>query len=289
MKTEMCLRRPGSNTLMKLILVPVLAVLFGTGGCSVYEEAVRGAIDDAVSEAVDRELGSRMAGYTDVMMYQLAYTQTFFLGGYGFDPDAFEEGQGATWRVESIDQEETSSFTAERALLKRKDDGTMWWYLKFHAEEMEPVEYEILLGPDLQAREMYIRDPEREDIRYHQFAYDEQEIAEAEEGDASIAEVGYHTNYYFTEEWSEFRESTETITIGTISYDTDLLYFNPADHEEYEDELEEDENYEFRWWVTKDVPGELVKFEYKALGQGGTLRGELVEIRDDYTIRFADL
>lgn len=259
-------------------------------GCMVYEQSVRTAIDGAVSSAFEQELGARLAGYTDVMMYQLAYTQTFFLGGYGFAPDTFEEGQGATWRVESEDREQVSSFTAERALLKRNEDGSTWWFLKFDADDTDPLMFEVLYTANLEAREMYVRDPDTREVRHHIFTHDVDEVAEAEEGDESLEEFGYQTNYFHAESWDQYRQDRETITTRAGTFDTDLLFVSTSDIEEYEG-YDEDDTYdvEYRWWVSRDVPGELVRFEYRDLESEGTLRGELIEFSDDYRPRFFDL
>ncbi len=264
----------------------VLLVLTATG-CMVFEQSVRTAIDGAVSSAIEQELGARLAGYTDVMMYQLAYTQTFYLGGYGFAPDTFEEGQGATWRVESVDRDEVSSFNAERALLKRNEDGSTWWFLKFDADDTEPLMFEVLYSANLEAREMYVRDPETREVRHHIFSYDADEVAETEEGEESLEEFGYQTNYFYAESWDQYRQDRETITTGAGTFDTDLLFVSTREMEEYDDE--ETYDVEYRWWVSRDVPGELVRFEYRDLESEGTLRGELIEFREDYRARFSDL
>lgn len=270
---------------------PAVILLLVVSGCMSFEQSVRSTINDAVGAAVEQELGSRLSGYTDMMMWQLAYTQAFFMGGYGFSPGDFEEGQGATWRIEAVDRDDASSFTSERALLKRNDDGSAWWYLKFHADEAPPVEYEVLLSSDFVAREMYMRDPETREVRYHQFSFEEQEVAEVERGDESVGETGYQTGFYYTEAWDQYRQQSERITTGAGSFDTDLLLFTGRDAQAYAEEgdQEELENLEYRWWVTKDVPGELVRFEYRDLDHGGVLKGEMISLRDDYRPRFADL
>ena len=268
-------------------LVAASILVSGMAGCVVYEQSVRSAFDQAVSAAVEKELSSVFAGYTDVMMYQLVYTQTFFLGGYGFSHQAFEEGQGATWRVESTDGEDEISYTAERALLKKQDDGSSWWYLKFDADESRPIEYEVLLTADLQPREMYIRDPESRDIRFHQFSYTESERAEVKESEESLEGIGYQTHHFFVESWEDYRTESETITVGAGTFAAESLLFSSRDYEGYEDE---DINHvEYRWWVTQNVPGELVKFEYRDLETEHVLRGELIELRENYRPRFADL
>jgi hypothetical protein len=269
-----------------------LLLMLAVSGCMTFEQSVRSAINDAVGSAIEQELGSRLAGYTDVMMWQLAYTQAFFMGGYGFAPGDFEEGQGATWRIEAVDRDDASSFTAERALLKRNEDGSSWWYLKFSADEAKPVEYEVLLASDFVAREMFIRDPESGDVRHHHFTFDEEEKAEADLGDESIEEIGYQTGYFYTEAWDQYRQRSERISTGAGSFDTELLLFTAQDAKAYEVEEAAKEDYgnvEYRWWVTRDVPGELVRFEYRDLDREGVLRGEMISLRNDYRAQFADL
>ncbi|GEM_PF-1185338 len=265
-------------------------LVLAVSACTTFEQSVRSTINEAVGSAIEQELGSRLAGYTDVMMWQLAYTQAFYMGGYGFAPDDFEEGQGATWRIEAVDRDDVSSFTAERALLKRNDDGSSWWYLKFDADEAPAVEYEVLLSADFVAREMYVQDPETGEVRHHEFSFDEEELAEADRGDESVEDIGYQTGYFYTEAWEPYRQQTERITTGAGRFETDLLLFTARDAQKYADEDQEEyANVEYRWWVTREVPGELVRFEYRDLDEGGVLRGEMISLRDDYRARFADL
>ena len=288
-KHKLYLNDSNNRKSVRTAAITVLVVL-SVSGCAVFEQTVRSTINDAVGAAIEQELGSRIAGYTDVMMWQLAYTQAFYMGGYGFTPGDFEEGQGATWRIEAVDRDDISSFTAERALLKRNEDGSTWWYLKFDADEAEPVEYEVRLSTDFVAREMYVRDPETREVRYHEFTFDEEEVAEADRGDESIEEIGYQTGYFYTEAWDQYRERSERITTGAGSFDTELLLFTAEDAQVYVDEDETDyRQVEYRWWVSRDVPGELVRFEYRDLDDEGMLRGELISLRDDYRAKFADL
>ncbi len=288
-KHKLYLNDSNNRKSVRTAAITILVVL-SVSGCAVFEQTVRSTINDAVGAAIEQELGSRIAGYTDVMMWQLAYTQAFYMGGYGFTPGDFEEGQGATWRIEAVDRDDISSFTAERALLKRNEDGSTWWYLKFDADEAEPVEYEVRLSTDFVAREMYVRDPETREVRYHEFTFDEEEVAEADRGDESIEEIGYQTGYFHTEAWDQYRERSERITTGAGSFDTELLLFTAEDAQVYVDEDETDyRQVEYRWWVSRDVPGELVRFEYRDLDDEGMLRGELISLRDDYRAKFADL
>ncbi len=277
-------RKSGQTIVAGTLFLTVLTM----SGCMTFETGVQSAIDQAVSEAVEREMSAWLAGYTDVMMYQLAYTQVFFIGGYGIDPDMFQEGQGTTWHVTSVDDDESMSYVAERALLKRLEDGSTWWYLTFEGEEMDKITYEILLSPELQAREMYFQDPESGEVRHHEFAHDDTEMDETEEGDETLEAMGYQTGYYYTEAWDDYREGTESIVVGNRTFQTDVLLFTP---ENMEAEMEDDydgEAFEYRWWVSEDVPGHLVKFEYMEEGNDGGFHGELVDTRDDYTPRFVE-
>lgn len=263
---------------VKFWIIALLLSVFTTG-CMIHEEIARNTINQAVGQAVEAELGTIFSGYTDVMLYQLVYTQAFFLGGFGIVPDDFEEGEGATWHVVTEGQDDATTFTAERALLKRNDDGTSWWYLNFDTEDSEPMEFEVLMDHNLQAREMYLRDIETDEVRHHVFQHNESQIEEAEASDVSMEEAGYQTNYYFLEEWEQYHEGTESISIGAGTYNSDVLLFSS-------EEDQSDHEYEYRWWVSEDVPGNLLKFEYQDINEGGTLRGEMIDLRLDYEPKF---
>jgi hypothetical protein len=117
-----------------IVGVAFLITIFTLVSCSqVREAAFRGATS-AVSEKVEQEVyrgvSSMLAGYSSAMLYQLAYTQAFLVGGYGIGMEDFEEGQGSTWRIEAGDNENRTSFTTERAFLKKESDEDIemrWW------------------------------------------------------------------------------------------------------------------------------------------------------------------
>lgn len=265
-----------SGKIKSFLLFCSVAVLFSS--CWTLDRAARTAVDQAVSTAVEREVEAMLAGYTDVMLYQLAYTQMFHMGGFGLHHDEFEEGQGATWRLDTEEDDEVYTFTAERALLERVDDGASWWYLRYDPQDEETLEYEILVDSTLHAKEMYFRDPESGDVRHHVFDFDDREQREMQEGEESLDEAGYHTESYYIEELEEYRVDQVRVLVGAGTFDADVLR-----HTGEEDE----DNFEFNWWVTDEVPGQLIQYEYTDHDTGGFTRGELMELRDDYTSTLA--
>ena len=250
------------------------------------DTAIRQGMNEAISASVERQFEGWMAGYTDAMLYQLAYTQVFLLGGFGTNPDDFSVGEGSTWRIEAIGEEDDGGmFTAERALLSRDEAGNSWWYLKYtpdnHEGEDLSFEYEVLVDRDLQAREMYLRDNENQEIRHHVFDYTAADIEEAEASEAALQEEGYATTPIFLQNREQYHTEHVSVQVGSGLYDADLLVYTLEDPET-------NDAFEYRWWVSKDVPGELVKFEYGDMTQGGgMLRGELLDLRRDYTHRLA--
>jgi len=263
----------------RVLAIALIAVLvpFTLNGCGTVQEAARQAAGDAVGTAIERELASQIAGYTDVMLYQLAHTQVFHLGGYGFYPDNFSEGEGATWDLETRDGDETMTLVAERALLERLDDGTSWWYLRYHPEDQDPLEYEIRLDGDMRAHEMYFRDPESGEIQHHTFAHTAAERTEADEGEENLEEAGFRTDYRHLDQdaWGDYREERVTLTIGGRSFDADLLTYTATDPDH------EDRSATYRWWVNETVPGHLLRYEFSD-DEDARLEGRMTAMRDDY-------
>lgn len=247
----------------------LLTMSVSVNSCWTFDQAARSVVDQAISAAVEQEMQAMLSGYTDMMLYQLAYTQMFHIGGYGLHHDEFEVGQGAVWRMVATEGDQRTVFTAERALLNREDDGSSWWFLKYVPEEGESIEYEVWVDRDLNAREMYLKDPESDEIRHHRFTGDAAEQRERGEGEESLEEAGYHTESFYPEDRDEYRIDRETITIGAGSFETEVLF-----HEE--------DGYEYTWWVTEEIPGELIKYQFKESSTGNVFEGEIIEMRDDY-------
>lgn len=263
-------------------VVIVGAVLIFTS-CSVVREAaysgVSSAVSDRVEREVEREVSSMLAGYTEAMLYQLAYSQAFMIGGYGFGLEDFNEGQGATWVVESEERSGVNRFETERALLKKNNDGSTWWYLRYQPENDDSIEYEIKMTAEFDPMEMYMRDPESGDVQHHVFDLYSSEYRESE---ADMDEEGFGTDNYFIEEWEELRVGYETVRVGNQSFNASVL--------RYEGTREEgDENTEAQWWVSEEVPGQLLKYRMTDRIDGSSVTGTLTNLRDGYTPKFARL
>ncbi len=271
------------NTFYNLVGVLGIAA-FITGCGSVMQGASSGfssAISGAVSAEVERGVSGMLAGYSDAMLYQLAYSQAFIVGGYGVELENFAEGEGSTWRVESGDDNEYHSYTVERAVLKKNEDGSSWWYFRYQPEDDEQsIEYEMKMTSALKPMEMYVRDPETGYVNHRVFSYQEQE-AELKEGEEEIEEAGFRTGSFYVENWEDYREREEIFSVGNYTFNATVLHYEGI-------EEEGDEDVSVRWWLAEGVPGELLKYEMVNKSEGGKVTGEMTDLRRDYTPRFSE-
>lgn len=259
------------------VIILTLSVVLAS--CSQVREAAYRGVTSAVSEKVEQEayrgVSSMLAGYSAPMLYQLAYTQAFLVGGYGIGMEDFEEGQGAVWRIEAGDESNIVSYTTERALLK-KDDTSSWWYLRYQPEDDDALEYEIKMNRSMEPLEMYMKNPETGEVDHHVFDMYDEETRDHRE----LEEDGFRTAYYNLDDWEEFKDGNETIRVGSRNIQTTRLLHQGT-------EEGGDTDTEVRWWVTEDVPGHLVKYEMRDKKDGGRALGEMTNLRDGYSPKFA--
>ena len=279
------MRNFSQNTISAISVAAVLITGMVIASCSQLQEAAYRGATAAVSNEVEQRVylgvSSLISGYTSDMLYQLAYTQAFMVGGYGAGFEDFEEGQGAVWRMETDDGENRVGFTTERALVQKGDDGTSWWYLSYQPDDDDAIEYEIKFNRSMNPIEMYMRNPESGDVEHHVFR--ENEDAETVDGDYDeLRDDGFQTAYFDFEEWEQYREGTETLRVGSNSFDTTIPFYEGT-------EEEGDEHMNVRWWVTEDVPGQLIKYEMNDRNEGSRVTGEMLDFRSDYSIRFASI
>ncbi|MEX0646750.1 MAG: hypothetical protein WEA56_14750 [Balneolaceae bacterium] len=260
----------------------LLLIAAGTTSCMTVQEATNRAINRAVGNAVERSVSNMLSGYSNMMLYQLAYTQAFHVGGFGIHPELFSEGEGTTWRIDAGDDDEMNSYTTERALLKRNEDGSSWWYLNYQPEGDETLEYEIKMNQNLEPLEMYMRNVNTGEIDHHIFDTADADGEEAWESEKELEEQGYHTSYFFLQDHEEYQQGTEAVRVGNRSYESRVLAYSGT-------EEEEDLQTDFSWWVSEDVPGHLVKYEITNRNDSGRATGELVEVNRNYQPKFVVL
>ena len=282
---------------MVVILSILILVVVGLTGCSstisafgrLLDEAVSASADDAVEQEMaeadmagprpagglavpigQRAFGSMLA-LQNVMLFNVAYMQVFFLGGYDPGFDDFREGQGITWEISGDQSGSEDSFLAERALLRRNADGSSWWYLGYRAGS-DNMEYEVLMDREYVPLELVWNDPDsRENLRYT-FETDE---AEAEASGAEDSVV------YSDEFASDNSLGRERVTVGSGTYTSEHLSYVVTDDGS-------GGRLQYDWWLVDDVPGGLVKYEYRQVSgrDESLLSGELVAVKDGYTTRF---
>ena len=274
-----------------LAIVLVSLAVGSLAGCSSTISAVGRLLDDAaaaaVGETVEEESDSGrtsggqsasstqgvfggLAALENVMLFNVAYMQVLFLGGHDPGFEDFREGEGVTWEITGGDESDESSFTAERALLKRNSDGTSWWFLGYLNEE-DALEYEVLMDDEYVPLEIVWRDGDSRKTMRHTFDYGEEDEPPPTEEEAVV----YSDD--FTDENSLGRER---ITVGSGTY--------TAEHVAYEfKDTETDASLEYHWWLVDDVPGDLVKYEYRQFdgGEESMMSGELAAVDDGYVTR----
>jgi len=267
------------------VLGPIIICLVSTimFGCASTIEAVNQMIHDMDTAVVESTTESdsnqearssglmEMMGMQQMMLFNVAYFQVFFMGGYDPTNDDFREGEGVTWEVNSTDGDQTAAYVSERALLKRVPEGS-WWYIAFESED-EKMEYEVLLDGDYVPVEFVYRDPESGEVMRQTVDLGEtsgDETASADE------ELVYSDDFEDT-----VRRSRERITTGAGTFTADRLEQEVVDEES-------GARLTYTWWTVDEVPGDLVKYEYEREddADAGSVTGELIAIDRGYRSKF---
>lgn len=237
---------------------------------AVIGETVVEENEDGQSVSGSQSLFGGLAALENVMLFNVAYMQVLFLGGHDPGFDDFREGEGVTWEITGGDENDESSFTAERALLKRNPDGSSWWFIGYISEE-EALEYEVLMDNAYVPLEIVWRDDDSGKTMRHTFNYGEEDAPPPTEEDAVV----------YSEEFpDEHSLGRERITVRSGTY--------TAEHVAYEfNDTETDARLEYHWWLVDEVAGDLVKYEYRQFSDGGEsmISGELVAMDDNYRTR----
>lgn len=237
-----------------------------------------GKLQDKASERASAEVSSAtgLTGMSRKMMFNMVYSQVFFMGGFGADFYDLAETQGAVWRVKSTDEDgDVSVVEAERALLKLLPSGESWWYLAWRADG-ETWEFEALMGKDLMARK--IRYYNADVKRVEEAKFDEPNKSSADSESAPPEEAP--ASELDPEDLPRYTKGRETVRVGGGVFQADRIEWSFRDEEEKA-------TYTYTWWVDPKAPGGLVKYTWKKSSSKESLEGELVSLKKGYATKFS--
>lgn len=213
-----------------------------------------------------------MTAMQDYMVAMMVYANAFYAGGFVYGYDDFEEGQGVVWRVTSRDYDDETVVRVERALLKKEATGS-WWLLSYESED-ESFVSEAFIGADYELLIFRYEDPDRREIREWRAEMTEgEDTREKDEVEATMDEA---QPGFFAGDYQSYVVGTETIRVPAGSFTADHIRID----EEYDGG-----GISYEWWISEDVPGRLVKYDWKDSSADAEVIGELIEIRDDYRTR----
>ncbi|HCM27220.1 MAG: hypothetical protein A2Z99_00810 [Treponema sp. GWB1_62_6] len=186
--------------------------------------------------------------------FQALYLSQLAYGGYAFDDSGFKDGSSVVWKTVSVDgtdgKGKKTEWTVERALLKTLADGSKWWKFRFESDG-DILVYEFLAGKDgMLAKLRHRASPD----------------AKVEEITPDAEAWGGNLTAWNEEGWKPFEKGSETVKVAAGSFTTSALKLQ-----------DKDSATSYSWWVSKDVPGYLVKMSLK--DADSSVEGELVAIR----------
>ena len=246
--------------------VMVATLLVGAVGCSTVQDslmqgATRG-IGRAVTERAEQGVYNRLAPKTQlpqpktpgwnqfmVLQAQVIFGYAFSAGGYWISANDLKAGEFTKFRITSGDDEPV---TLERAFLKKLDNGNEWWRVSWGDGEDTWI-YEALMseGEERQVLRLRARD------------------ADGNEGEIPVTEGTsvYNAPVNLTEESIQgASKGSERVTVPAGTYTADhIVYMSAAGEGQVE------------WWITKDVPGGLVKYLMNSKEEGTVWTAVLTE------------
>jgi len=263
----------GIVTLMVLLLLSSCFSLPGIGGFNPLGDLQSSLSDRASAEVAS---ASGLTGMTRKMMFNVLYSQIFFIGGFGADYYNLEETQGTVWRILSTDDDGSfSSVEAERAFLKALPTGEQWWFLAWRADG-EVWEFEALMDKDQMARKIRYFNADVKRVEESKF----DDPAKAKAGSETAPPPAASTSGLDPKDLPRYVKGKETVKVGGGTYQTDRIEWTFYDEEEKT-------TYKYTWWVDPKAPGGLVKYEWTRSGSKESVKGELVSLKKGYKTKFA--
>ncbi len=199
------------------------------------------------------------AGATMAYQYQFNsfYGVMWNFGWFGYKDANYQPGQGTVWQITSSRSSKGPTMF-ERAFLKTNADATQWWRLKITGDKNEIV-YEFLVGTDGKVQKVRYLDPGSKQIG--EFLPD-QSGSQQQNGPSQPT-----------------RDQLASSLVGTESVQVKAGTFT-ADHYSYTDP---NSGYKGDSWISKKVPGYMVKFIGTNPKNNAASSGELVQIETGVT------
>jgi hypothetical protein len=192
-----------------------------------------------------------MHGYT-MALFQVM----FYQGGYNLTKEPFEPGEYVRWEATGMAQGDWF----EKALLKRRTDGSEWWRVATHSED-GTLTIEALFGP---AGEDGNRRVRRMRVQYPGEAAQEVPVSE-QQSDKWVL----HARRTLTpESYKGLKVGVADLSVPAGSFTADhLRTAHPG------------QGGTVHWWVSEQVPGGIVKYLWESEGERHLL--ELKEFGSD--------
>ncbi|MCL2833166.1 MAG: hypothetical protein FWD78_08355 [Treponema sp.] len=261
---------------------PLLACVLFLNSCfSVPSLGVGGfnplsGLQQQASNRVSAEIASAsgLTGMTNKVMFNVVYSQVFYMGGFGANIYQLEESQGTVWQIISTDENNNSSkVETERAFLKQMPNGDQWWYLAWR-QDGETYEYEALMSNSLQAKK--IRYYNADVQRVEEAVFKETASASGNEDTDPPPEAA--SSDLSKEDLSIYSKGTETVKTNSGTYTAERLEWSNTDSENV--------TTTYTWWVDQKAPGGLVKYQWTKSGSKESIGGELYAVKKGYTTKF---
>lgn len=209
---------------------------------------------EEIGEGVDIS-GPGFAGITGELMYTnfaALYWSSIALAGYMPSDETFDEGDGIRfWHRYRSEDDDVDEMEFTRALLHINDDGSRWWRFEFFVDD-EEMAFEALVNTDDGIEQLRYIDPESDDVVTHT------------PSNPYLWRTYEEDDFWTSEELADMRTGTERVRVPAGSFQTERLETS-------------DEGYTYRWWVTDEVPGRVVKFEGISEDKEN-VSGELVDV-----------
>lgn len=217
-------------------------------------DSLHSAVDSATDAAVHGMTGTRHTGGPPPSSggggapppmalhgYSMALFQAlFYQGGYDLATEGFDPGEYVQWQASGVGDGDW----LEKALLRRRDDGSEWWRVASHSGDGTII-MEALFAPagsdgSRQIRRMRVKWPDKEP----------QEVPITEEESSRWVLHGQRT---LTEEsYAGLKVGVEDVSVPAGSFTTDHLRTGHPGR-----------GGTVHWWVSEQIPGGVVKFRWE--------------------------